>query len=286
MLGEDGGEFLSGSTIVTSSGPAAAAPSVLRNVERIVANHRAAQREVQDTMEALRERYRQLQQRLEDRRRGNCDQRRQNRRQQNETQTQNRFLSNAVAASSDLSSSFRRRHPFDRIFHNNNDSNRSVFLESACTSPSLTITNEEIIALHVLGDYLSRGDETSSSANDLHLHAHALGGDLLYQGGRGDSSIEEDGAMMISGAINNNSNDNVSSSSYDNLIASLRVVSNGSDNLVDQGVVVLATNNTDDRVIVGPLSAIGVSTVEDAATATTTTTTAASSFPKIKSPGK
>eukprot|EP00751_Fragilariopsis_kerguelensis_P022110 CAMPEP_0170899198 /NCGR_PEP_ID=MMETSP0734-20130129/46504_1 /TAXON_ID=186038 /ORGANISM="Fragilariopsis kerguelensis, Strain L26-C5" /LENGTH=402 /DNA_ID=CAMNT_0011292099 /DNA_START=182 /DNA_END=1387 /DNA_ORIENTATION=+ len=44
-------------------------PSIQRNVERIVANPRGAQREVEDTLEALRERYRQLQQRLEDRRR-------------------------------------------------------------------------------------------------------------------------------------------------------------------------------------------------------------------------
>ena len=45
------------------------APSVRRNLERIVANPRAAQREVENTMDALRERYRQLQQRLEDRQR-------------------------------------------------------------------------------------------------------------------------------------------------------------------------------------------------------------------------
>jgi len=77
LVGEGGLGRLSG-TIVTNANantnmnlninPAALPLSVQRNVDRIVANPRAAEREVEDTMDALRNRYRQLQERLEKRR--------------------------------------------------------------------------------------------------------------------------------------------------------------------------------------------------------------------------
>jgi len=67
-----------------------------------------------------------------------------------------------------------------------------------------SLLNEEIIALEVLGDSLSRGDECDQQQGSS---------------SRGDSSIEEDGTMMMPGAINGNDNDNVndnvSSSSCD-----------------------------------------------------------------------
>ncbi len=233
-------------TIIMSPGATPLAPSVRRNVERIMSNPRAAQREVEDTMEALRERYRQLQQRLEERRR-NREEHKKNREQK---QQQLSSASTNTGASSDFSTiasprsllhkpkflnsvSRKRLHlPINQQKENikkldasgrstsspTGDDGSSVSSNVSSIAASRTdLGNEEIIALQVLGDALPRGD----SANDLHV----MGAEVLQ--GRGDSSIEADGTMP-------SIDDNISSSSYAQL-APLPGVANDNDSMMNQG---------------------------------------------------
>merc|ERR1712238_223538 len=170
------GGYLSGTIVTSHGGTAVLTPSIQRNVERIVANPRGAQREVEDTLEALRERYRQLQQRLEDRSRLH--------EQHRKDSEQEEGLPNVVAGASDASSS----------------------VSSNVSSIAASRSNEEIIALEVLGDTLPRGD----SANDLQLLA-AIGENYNTTSllPIGHSSIEPDGMILAN-------NDSASSSSFDN----------------------------------------------------------------------
>ena len=280
-------------TIITSPGSATIAPSVRRNVERIVSNPRAAQREVEDTMEALRERYRQLQHRLEERRR-NHEERKISRKQKQ--QQKPLLLSNAslnTGASSEISafasppsiprkpskcSSPSRNRVQLPANHRKQDTKKIDASRRSSTSPTgddgssvcsnvssiaasrTDLGNEEIIALQVLGDSLPR----SESSNDIHV----LGAEVFQ--GRGDSSIEVDGTMP-------SIHDNISSSSYDQL-APLVGVSNDNDSLINQGDSVTENENNasngGDVATAGSLSVGGISTMEDPATVATTNATA------------
>lgn len=156
-------------TIITSPGAATLPLSVQRNVERIVSNPRAAQREVEDTMEALRERYRQLQQRLEERRR--------NRQAHKTIREQQKSLSSASSNTASFASPLRQNQlngsPLNRNQLSSHrkqassptgaDDGSSVCSSVSSIAASRTdLGNEEIIALQVLGDTLPRSESTNS----------------------------------------------------------------------------------------------------------------------------
>lgn len=289
-------------TIVTAPNAATLAPSVRRNVERIVANPRAAQREVEHTMVALRERYRQLQQRLEERRRTRDDRTK----LRNEPPSQPFSpASHPTAASSDgstfasppsilphpprqhanSSSSSSLGKPRHLPTNPRNydakstdasrrapagDDNSSVCSNVSSIAASRTdLGNEEIIALQVLGGDLPR----SESASEIHV----LGGGEVLQG-RGDSSIEADGTMP-------SMDENISSSSYDHQLAPLLGVGSNNDNdsLMQGDSVTTTTANNENHLVSnsggdaatsGSISVGGISALEDPATMATNATTA------------
>lgn len=269
VLGDGG--LLSG-TIITAPGATAMAPSVRRNVERIVSDPRSAQREVEDTMEALRERYRQLQQRLEDR-----QQKREGLKKSPLQQQQHRSQPLSTSSTGTEISAFasppslptnqkqkqlnrlarKRMHlPINNRDHDTKktdgsgrlyvpscgDDNSSLCSNVSSIAASRTdLGDNEIIALQVLGDALPR----SESSNDLHV----LG-------------IEADGTMP-------SINDNISSSSYAQL-APLQGDENDNDSLMNQGASVTAndnnTRNSGDAATSGSLSLGGISAVQEPTT--------------------
>eukprot|EP00980_Cylindrotheca_fusiformis_P009260 scaffold2018_cov113-Cylindrotheca_fusiformis.AAC.14 len=100
-------------------------PSVQRRVDRLLSDPHAAQREVESTMEALRERYRQLQLRLAQR---------------------------------------TQRHEPRHHHHHHHNSNKEddhSSVSSAISASVASLDNEELIALHVLGGALPRGDSST-----------------------------------------------------------------------------------------------------------------------------
>ena len=130
--------------------------SVQRNVERILANPQYAQREVEHTLSALRERYRQLQQRLE-------------RRQQRRSTAGARalFVEDDHHFQSSLSHPRKRR--LDDIRENHDDhstvySNASASAASLSSAAGRELGNEELIALDVLGGALPLGDSSIDGA--------------------------------------------------------------------------------------------------------------------------
>ena len=240
-------------TIITAAAPLA--PSVQRNVERIIGNPRAAQKEVEDTMEALKERYRQLQKRLE-KRRQDREERKKNRQQHTlplSTASANSGLSSEASAFASPPSIPQNQKPSGGPIRKrahlpihgtskssgsakvsaapSNDDNSSVTSNvSSIAASRPDLGNGEILALQVLGGDLPR----SESASDLHV----LGPEALQ--GRGDSSIEVDGTMP-------SIHDNISSSSYHKL-APLPAVGNADiDSLMNQGEASLSTNDNNTR---------------------------------------
>lgn len=171
-----GDASLLSTTIVTSQG---LAPSVRRNVERIIADPHSAQREVENTLEALRERYRLLQQRLEDRR-----QRRHsssNRRDSNGRPVEHYDTDDTRSEHSSPAPWPRttHHHPASKsmcrenrshVRHNRHlggvDENSSVCSNVSSVAASRDLGNEEIIALEVLGGSLPRGDSSVDEEND------------------------------------------------------------------------------------------------------------------------
>jgi SHAQKYF class myb-like DNA-binding protein len=246
VLGEGG--RISG-TIITSPGATALAPSVRRNVQRIVANPRAAQREVEDTMEALRERYRQLQQRLEDRRQsreGHKISRGQQHTLSSEASNTGASSEISTFASSPgisqkqkqtnrLSSSRKRMHlPINPRSRPYSSDETSVCSNVSSIAASRTdLGDEEIIALHVLGDALPH----SESASDLQV----LGAEVLH----GDGTMPS-------------MHDNMTSSPYDQL-APLPGVGTDNDSLMNQGASVTSNGGgdaaTSESLSVGGISA-------------------------------
>jgi len=220
-----------------------------------------AQREVEQTLKALRERYRQLQQRLEDRRRS-----RQRCRQGNE---QEGSVEGARPASDVSSALPNNTNPLKEVQQQqhicrtnmhpsiNYDCVRSIdensSVSSSVSSIAVSRSNEEIIALEVLGDTLPRGDST----NDLHVLA-TTGCD------NNDSCSEKDG--MMSGK-----NENVSSSSsFVNMFATLPLVANENNPLLaEQGVSLLPSNDNNDNALAAASSSIDVNSIRVEYVATT-----------------
>lgn len=151
------------------------APSVQSSVDRILANPQDVQREVEDTLRNLRERYRQLQIRLEE------TQRRNNggphvprpmgrivedsRPQPRPGDHRKHFLENAVCE--------QRRSPTNA---DESSSSSSVSETLSTFSPTRELVNEEWIALHVLGGTLARNASNhdipvmaESSHDDTHM---------------------------------------------------------------------------------------------------------------------
>jgi SHAQKYF class myb-like DNA-binding protein len=155
------------SSIPTDAGVSQLLPSVQQNVERILANPAVVEREVGDTLQALRVRYRQLQQRLEQQQ----QQRRENRR------TRGRIVeeeddddsTGACRAVGDIETRRRKRfldedgdtHTADSSRAcSNGDDHSSVSSEVSASWHPRDLENEELIALHVLGGSLPRGDSS------------------------------------------------------------------------------------------------------------------------------
>ena len=138
--------------------------SFQHNVERILSNPHAAQREVEQTLQALRDRYRQLQQRLEQRQA-------QRRHQQHSRKSQ--IVAEEVDSGSDrkrcLDEDDRRAAYGD---HSSVASSVSASMGSmssaAIAAASRDLGNEELIALHVLGGALPRGDSSSGGSSNMH----------------------------------------------------------------------------------------------------------------------
>lgn len=187
VVGESGDARLISTTIITSQ---ALAPSVQRNVQRIIADPHAAQREVEDTLEALRERYRQLQHRLEERRRqrrsstnglggsGNTN----NGRPVEDDHTND--TASTEQLSSAPSSPHHNHHHYHQhrmtmqksILHRGGDGGSGGADENSSVSSNVSsihltnrpdLGNEEMIALEVLGGSLSRGDSSVEEDNNF-----------------------------------------------------------------------------------------------------------------------
>jgi SHAQKYF class myb-like DNA-binding protein len=149
----DGHASCSGAAAIPSEAGASLLPSVQQNVERIIANPQAVQREVEDTLEALRERYRQLQRRLE-------QQQQQHRRHRNtgrvieEDNSPHHHHSDRKRAMDEETKS--------HDDHSSVSSNLSASLASLSSSVAgaRDLGNEELIALQVLGGSLPRGDSS------------------------------------------------------------------------------------------------------------------------------
>jgi SHAQKYF class myb-like DNA-binding protein len=140
--------------------------SVQRNVERILANPTSVQAEVENTLRQLRERYRQLQIRLEEsQRRGMPPLGRIVEDGENDD-----GASGAVRPDMD-----HRKRSFEDSsiasgYQNDDASSVSELSASfASLSPKRELDDEELIALHVLGGTLSR----SASGTELQLGAHS-----------------------------------------------------------------------------------------------------------------
>jgi SHAQKYF class myb-like DNA-binding protein len=127
-------------------------PSVQRNIDRLLSDPHAAQREVETTMGALRERYRQLQLRLA-------------RRQQRTT------TSPTAAAATDARARMvvenyghSRKRSYSQIMEGHDDVSS---VSSNISASVASLDNEELIALRVLiGGALPRGDNNSTNSTD------------------------------------------------------------------------------------------------------------------------
>ena len=142
--------------------------SVQRNVQRILADPTGAQREVEDTLRQLRERYRQLQIRLEEsqRRRHGVPHRPMDRiEEDNASESDSLPLRHGSSPGIDRrkrsfeDSSLGSIQPPDDLSSVSSDLSASL----ASFSPSREFGNEELIALHVLGGTLPR----SASGTEL-----------------------------------------------------------------------------------------------------------------------
>jgi SHAQKYF class myb-like DNA-binding protein len=149
VMPPDGHASCCGAAAIPSEAGASLLPSVQQNVERIIANPQAVQREVEDTLEALRERYRQLQRRLEQQ---------QQRRHHRNT---GRVIEEDNSPHSHHSD---RKRALDEESksHDAQTSVSSNFSASLASLPSSVagareLGNEELIALQVLGGSLPRG---------------------------------------------------------------------------------------------------------------------------------
>lgn len=176
----DGGNMLGGNRLAFGAVPLSDRPSltpaIQRHVERIISNPIAAQQEVEDTLNALRNRYRQLQLRLEQRQ----QQRRARSLQGNNPAHHHHIVDEADSTSQHrmaaVSSSSRKRilQNADVVPPPANAQNQHHFhpddlssVSSAVSASVASMGNDELIALSVLGGSLNRDD----SAHDLQMMA-------------------------------------------------------------------------------------------------------------------
>jgi len=126
-------------------------PSAVRSVDRILSNPHEAEREVENTLEALRERYRQLQLRLEQRQRlranGNGGELIEDDTTSASTNTRKRALEEPESN--------------DHSMDDQSSVSSAVSASVASISSGRGLGNEELIALHVLGGDLARGDASA-----------------------------------------------------------------------------------------------------------------------------
>jgi SHAQKYF class myb-like DNA-binding protein len=148
------------SSAIPADGSHPIQPSVRQNVDRILANPQAVQREVEDTLDALRERYRQLQLRLSN----------------NATR--------ARVVEDDRSNASSRKRVLDEAMENRNNTNSNNNNRSSddhssdCSMASVAsimssiaardLGDEELIALSVLGGALPRGDSSTYDDHPSH----------------------------------------------------------------------------------------------------------------------
>ena len=217
MLGSE----VTDQTGVVDTESAVTNPSVQKTVERILADPVAAQREVEDTLEQLRDRYRQLQIRLEE-----------NNRQQNLLSQRERLPNRIVEeverddaqemailsdrtgndedndndrqnrAQSNMQFVVGRKRSLETIQpnpgRNQSDEVSSISSTLSSISRSRELGSEEIIALHVLGGSMSR----SSSQQQLE---HAIGFEdttvPAEHGGPGGAASVASGTSSLTSAI-------------------------------------------------------------------------------------
>jgi SHAQKYF class myb-like DNA-binding protein len=137
--------------------------SVLRNVERILADPTSAQREVENTLVQLRERYRQLQIQLEEANvaRGIPS------RGRSSPLVENDERHDGIP--DDHLPLVRKKRSFEDLSVGQQDDLSSVSSTLSALSPSRELGSEELIALSVLGGSLPR----SASHQDFQLASHA-----------------------------------------------------------------------------------------------------------------
>ena len=177
---------------VSSADNQSLAPSVQRNVERILANPVAVQQEVEHTLEALRERYRQLQLRLEQRQR----QRTARRDLSHDTNYRHcvpideRDMSNVIPSKKRNFADAQARPRVASSSSNSHDDQSSV--SSNVSASVASMGHDELIALHVLQGALPRGE----SAHELErMAAHSLNSDEAVDSSSAAAMHHEDQAM-------------------------------------------------------------------------------------------
>jgi SHAQKYF class myb-like DNA-binding protein len=182
MVTGEGG-LLTGVTIAThSSSSEHLAPSLQRSVERIIANPHAAQREVEYTLEALRERYRQLQLRLERR-------------------IQRRGVDGDTNSQDGDGGQYPGNHPPPSgaaLMQNAHYASRKrVLQETSNNLRGVSATQETDENSSVSSNVSSMAASRGNLENDEILALQVLGGDLP----RGDSSVEDNGPAHIPTAV-------------------------------------------------------------------------------------
>ena len=196
------------------SAPPSMNSSLQRNVDRILASPANAQREVEETLRQLRERYRQLQIRLEEstrRRGGNPNVRRlPGRIVENDAEQVNdsRVEESSGNMRMNMSSLAGRKRliedsPSSGAQRNSGDDVSSISSSVSTLSRNRDLGNEELIALHVLGDSLSR------SSSHVHL-PQAQASEEDYEGD-GQESVRSSPSSSIASTREASDGDDCSS---------------------------------------------------------------------------
>ncbi|KAI2491933.1 hypothetical protein MHU86_22611 [Fragilaria crotonensis] len=131
--------------------------SVQRNVKRILADPSSLEKEVEDTLNALRERYKQLQIRLEEANRRRHSGRTQSPQRSHVVENEDNHLPDIPRQPRPILDSRKRTFEewTDRPAQRHSYEDMSS-VSSACFSPTRELVDEELIALSVLGGSLSR----------------------------------------------------------------------------------------------------------------------------------
>lgn len=135
-------------------------PSVQKNFERLMADPRAVQREVETTLRALRERYRQLQAQLEQRQQPD---------QHSPSGGPRKPMLLQPIAPEEVSSVGSRKRPLQDAESNSSSQQQQEHDDQSSVTTNISASvaslgNEELIALHVLGGALPRNESSHSLA--------------------------------------------------------------------------------------------------------------------------